>query len=328
MLRLDTVKLKAPISTVKGFSDRFIDTQISDGSGLILSQKKALTRTNLSGFKSAISDGSDIILELSAKVLKSGYIEGLNKNTIQQAIESVNRTNLINLEVNQFIDSAEVLRCDVTNNIKPDVLNEVFYKTLAALPIAKKYHVDLYNTIRNQGVVWKGNQKTVRDRIIFYDKQKDILRDKELRTSPYANKIYNDFKGVVRVESNHSQFKALNKLFGNRAITEVLNSSTKVNYNVFNRITEKTNDIDLKLFGEFEGMKFNEIRKYLGDRGIIQMCNYDWQSIELFIKAFNQNNYRAYKKELKPIYNSMVSKQNNLDLNIIQHVKDLLNNAA
>lgn len=330
MIRLDSIKLQVSNEVINSFGSSFISSQSADTNGVILTDKLTLNNTGYTGFKSFITDRktNSSTLEVSAKILGTDYIEGINQNTIQQALETVNKTKHLDINVNRFLDIATVLRCDVTNNIKPEVFNETFYKTLAALPIAKKYHIDLFNTKRNLGVVYKGNQKTVRDRIIFYDKTLDIIRDKEFRNSPYANKLYNDFKGVVRVESNHSQFKALNKHFGDRNLLTVLKSPVKLNYNVFSRITDKTTDVNLALFNQFEGMKFSAIRGYLGDKGIIELCNNDWQQIELFIKVYNTNNYRHFKKHIRTVYNTITAQQSKTDLNIINHIKQLLNEAA
>lgn len=330
MVRLDSIKILVPNEVINSYGSSFINSQSVNGDGLILTDKTSLSNTGLLGFKSVITDNKNhsTTFEISAKILGVDYIEGINQNTIQKAIETINKTNHVNVNVNRFLDTAEVLRCDVTDNIRPDITNEVFYKTLAALPIAKKYHTDLFNTKRNLGVVYKGSQKTVRDRMIFYDKTLDIVRDKEFRNSPYANKLFNDFKGVVRVESNHSQFKALNKNFGNRNLLTVLKSPVKLNYNVFSRITDKTTDVNLALFNQFEGMKFSAIRNYLGDKGIIELCNNDWQQIELFIKVYNTNNYRHFKKHIRAVYNTITAQESKTDLNIINHIKQLLNEAA
>lgn len=326
MTRLDSTKILINSEAINGLSEHFVSSQTVNGQGELLTDKQILQYTKCLGLKSVIIDNNTTTasIEISAKILGSNYFEGINQNTIQQAIETINKTGLISLNVNSVIDTAEVLRCDVTDNIKPEIINEVFYKTLASLPIAKKYHIDLYNRQNNLGVVYKGSQKTVRDRIIFYDKTLDLVKDKALKSRPYAVNLFNQFKGVVRVESNHSQFKQLNKHFGSRNLSDILKSSAKVNYNVFSRITDKTKDIDLRLFNQFEGMKFNQIRNYLGDKGIIDLCNNDWQSIERFIRTYNKHNYRHYKKSIQTVYNSLNQETKIIDLNIINHIKQLL----
>lgn len=327
MIRLDSSKILIPNDVLTDVNpDLFIHSNKADSNGFKVSDKYECTRTPVKGFKSAIIDNktNTTTIEVSAKILGSQYFEGINKNTIETLIDTVNTSGIIGINKGAFLDTAQILRADVTDNIKPEIITETFYKTLASLPIAQKYNTTLYNTKLNLGVTYNGKQKTVRDRIIFYDKTKDLIRDKELKGLPYANKLYKDFKGVVRVESNHSQFKGLNKIFGNRSLTTVLQSDTKVNHDIFSRITDKSKDIDLRLFNQFEGMKFGTIRNYLGDKGIIELCNYDWHQIELFIKVYNTNNYRHYKKTIRQVYNSLNQQTNGTDINIINHIKQLL----
>lgn len=329
MVRLDSIKLLVKTDVINSYGNQFLDTRTNNGDGILLSDKSSLNKTGLNGFKNVIIDkrNETASFEFSAKILGSDYFEGINQNTIQSAIENINKTGLIDLNVNKFLDTAEFLKVDVTDNIKPEIINEVFYKTLASLPIAKKYHVDLYNNKSNLGVVYKGSQKTVRDRMIFYDKPLDLIRDKSLKGLPYANKLFKQFQNVVRVESNHNDFKGIRKHLGTRNLLDALKSNIKPNYDIFTRITDKTTDIDLRLFTQFEGMKFNAIRAYLGDKGIIELCNNDWQQIELFIKVHNKNNYRHYKKTIKSVYNTLNQETKTIDLNIINHIKQLLNAA-
>lgn len=326
MVKLDSIKLLVKNDVINSYGDQFLSTSTVNIDGVLLSDKLSLSKTGLNGFKNVIIDqrNNTSSFEFSAKILASDYFEGINKNTIQNAVEMINKTKLIDVDVNRFLDNAEILRADITDNIKPEIPGETFYKTLASLPIARKYHTDFYNTKLNMGVTYKGNQKTVRDRMIFYDKRKDLIRDKNLMKSPYAVKLWNQSENVVRVESNHSDFKGIRKHLGARNLLEALKTDIKPNYDVFSRITDKTNDIDLRLFNQFDGMKFNAIRAYLGDKGIIELCDNDWPKIELFIRAYNPNNYRHYKNTIKSVYNTLNQETKTIDLNIITHIKQLL----
>lgn len=327
MTNLDSTKLIVPIEVINNFNkDLFRFSSDKNSSNEKLTDKAILSNTPLHGLKSIVLDNLNHTLqvELSAKILGNNYPKGLNINTIIQAVETINKTGIVSINQNKLIETAEVLRCDVTDNIKPEVSAEVIYKTLAALPIAKKYHVDLFNTKSNQGVVWKGNQKTVRDRQIFYTKLIEIQRDKHFKGN---TSILKDFKGVIRVESNHAQFKQLNKFFGSRKLIDILSSDVKLNHDIFSRITEKSNDVDLRLFSQFEGMKFSEIRNYIGDKGIIDMCNNDWEKIQLFVRVYNPNNYKGrhgYMNKIKGLYNQLNTQTKQVDLNLITHIKQLL----
>lgn len=327
MVNLDSTKLLVDIEVINNFNkDLFRFSSDKNSNNEKLTDKAILSNSPVHGLKSIVIDSfnNKLQIEMSAKILGNNYPKGLNIDTITQSIDTINKSGIITIDKHRFLDTAEILRCDVTDNIKPEVSGEIIYKTLAALPIAKKYHVDLFNTKTNQGVVWKGNQKTVRDRQMFYNKILDIQRDKHLKGN---TSILRDFKGVIRVESNHSQAKQLNKFFGSKKLLDVLNSDVKLNHDIFSRITQKSNDVDLRLFSQFEGMKFGEIRNYIGDKGIIDMCNNDWEKIQLFVRVYNPNNYKGrhgYMSKIKSLYNQLNTETKQVDLNLIEHIKQLL----
>lgn len=327
MVNLDSTKLIVGGEVINNFNkDLFRFSSDKNSNNEKLTDKAILSNTPIHGLKSIVIDNfnNKLQLELSAKILGNNYPKGLNINTITQAVDTINKSGIVSIDKYKFFDAAEILRCDVTDNVKPEVSGEIIYKTLAALPIAKKYHVDYFNTKSNQGVVWKGNQKTVRDRQIFYNKMLEVQRDKLLKGN---TSILKDFEGVVRVESNHSQLKQLNKFFGSRKLIEVLNSDVKLNHDIFSRITTKSNDVDLRLFSQFEGMKFGEIRNYIGDKGIIDMCNNDWEKIQLFVRVYNPNNYKGrhgYMNKIKALCNQLNTETKRVDLTLITHIKELL----
>ena len=325
MANLDSVKIKFSTECVNDFSSQFIHKPSYQNNVLIKDEYQSKNQI-ISGLNLITIDKihETTTLELSAKILKSNYIKGLNINTIDEAISNINKTGIIDINTYKLLDNAEVLRCDVTDNIKPITTGNLFYNTLSSLPIPRKYETSLFNTKTNLGVVWKGNQKSFKERQIFYDKCKQLATDKLIKGKPYLNKIYNDFKDVVRVETNLTSFKTINQYLGGRQLSQVLSSANKVNYNIFSKITKSITECDLKLFTEFEGVKFNAIRKRLGDEGIIKLNNYDWNKIEHFIRTFNPNNYRHYKNELKHVYNDLKAKKGNYNTDIIEHVKQLL----
>lgn len=324
MANLDSIKILAPISSIDNFNSLLYTDKLETDIDSITSQKSVLRYSNTVGLKSVVIDRlkENVVIEMSAKVLLNDYSRGLNINTISDAISNINKGNEIRFNSN-FLDSAEILRADITDNIKPLQYSDNFYSSLSSIPIAKKYHIDLYKTKNNLGIVFKGNQKTVRDRMIIYDKCTDIANDKKFGKYVNTHKILNDFKGVARVESNHSQFKQLKKFYNSRNLIDILNSDVKLNYDIFSRITARADSIELSLFNEFEGKKWNDILKYIGYKGLIEMFNYDIQSIELFVAKFNPNNYRKYRKELHQHYMQLQSKKG-ADYSIIEDIKNQL----
>ena len=324
MANLDSIKVKVPNDCILGLGDRFITTNIVDAKGNELQNKSSLTTTGVVGFKSSIVDNrqQQTIFEFSAKILGPDYFQGINLGTIQQVADIINNSKLLTIDPYKFIESAEVLKLDATDNLRPEITGEKLYNTLALLPISKKYKVTHHENNKTSGIEWWGQQKTVRDRMILYDKTKNLIGDKELRKQPYAVKVFNDFKDVVRVESNHAQLKDLRQLYGSTNLLDILGSNAKVNYQRFTSITAKTTEI--RLFTEFDGMKWNEIVKREGFRGICERCNMDWFLIDRFIRIHNTNNYRSVRPELRAYYNTLNQNTRIVDFDVIQHIKDLL----
>ena len=328
MANLDSIKILAPISTIDNFNNLLYTDKLETDIDSITSQKSVLRYSNTVGLKSVVIDRlkENVVIEMSAKVLLNDYVRGLNINTISDAISNINNGNEIRLN-STFLDTAEILRADVTDNIKPNQYSSKFYSSLSTIPIAKKYHIDLYKRKNNLGIVFKGNQKTVRDRMIIYDKCTDIANDKNFGKYVNTHKILNDFKGIARVESNHSQFKQIKKFYDSRNLVAILQSDVKLNYDIFSRITSRADSIELSLFNEFEGKKWHDIIKYIGYKGLIEMFDYDYQSIELFVAKFNPNNYRKYRKELYQHYMELQSKKG-ADYSIIEDIKNQLKIAS
>jgi hypothetical protein len=321
---LDSIKIISPLSSIDSINNLLFTNKTETNKDIVISEKLQLNYSNTIGLKSIVIDKikDNLIIEMSAKILLNDYIRGLNINSISDAISNINKGNEIKLN-NTFLDSAEVLRLDITDNIRPNGYTNSFYTSLSVIPIAKKYNVDLYNLKNNLGIVFKGNQKTVRDRLIIYDKYTEIAKDTRFGKVVNTNKILNDFKGIARVESNHNQFKQIQKLYGSRKLIDILNSNVKTNHDIFSRITSRVNNIELSLFNEFEGMKWNEILKTIGYRGLIEMFDYNLPIIERFVERYNPNNYRKYRKELHSHFMDIQSKKGN-DYSIIEDIKNQL----
>lgn len=327
MVRLDSVKILLPNECLNWVSDKGIQTQDKRG-GAIIKDKVSFKDIGIRGLKNIHIDNltNTSTIELSSKILEGNYIEGINKNTIIQALEKINNTNLVKLDLNKVLDNGSFLKIDITDNIKLDnqKQGEMLYRTLANMPLAQKYHTSFWKTNSNLGVVWQGNQKTKKDRIIFYDKSIELRKDKTLKNSGYQNKVLTDFFGVNRFEQNITSLKDIRHYYQNNSICEVLNSTTKANYLKFTKMVNRNTDIDLRLFGYFEGMKFFEIRSFMGDKGICEMFEFDWHRIETFVKTHNESNYRRFLPSLKKVYNMLNVENKQSDFNLIAEIKQKL----
>jgi hypothetical protein len=329
MVRLDSVKILLPNECLNWVSDRGIDElNKRGGSGDVIKDKTNFTNTGIRGLKNIHIDRlrHTTTIEMSSKILEGNYIEGINKNTITEAIEKINCTNLVRLDLNKVLDSGSFLKIDITDNIKLDnqKKGKLLYRTLANIPLAQKYHTDFWKTNSNLGVVWQGTQKTKKDRFIIYDKSIELRKDKSLKNSGYCNKVLTDFFGVNRFEQNITSLKDIRHYYQNTGITEVLNSNTKANYLKFSKMVNRNTDIDLRLFGYFEGMKFFEIRSFMGDKGICEMFQFDWHRIEMFVRTHNESNYRRFLPSLKKVYNMLNVENKESDFGLIEEIKQKL----
>jgi len=327
MVRLDSVKILLPNECLNYVSDRGIQTQDKRGNDII-KDKISFTNSGIRGLKNIHIDRMrhTTTIEMSSKILEGNYIEGINKNTITEAIQKINCTNLVRLDLNRVLDNGSFLKIDITDNIKLEnqKQGEMLYRTLANIPLAQKYHTSFWKTQSNLGVVWHGNQKTKKDRIIFYDKGIELRKDKSLKNSGYQNKVLTDFFGVNRFEQNITSLKDIRHYYQKSDIASVLNSTTKANYLKFTKMVNRNTDIDLRLFGYFEGMKFFEIRSFMGDKGICEMFQFDWHSIEKFVRTHNESNYRRFLPSLKKVYNMLNVENKASDFDLIEEIKQKL----
>jgi hypothetical protein len=305
------------------------DGQIDRGvhKGIINKDKVNFDKIGIRGLNRISIDklSNTTTIEVSAKILKQNYIEGINKNTLNEVIDNINSHNIVKFNSNNLIDKATILRMDVTDNVKIKLLDRsVLYKTLSTIPLPKIIQTTLNNTKQNLGVTWKGTQTSLKDRMIAYDKAIQLkFKDKSLHKTDYCNKVMNDFKDVVRFEQNIVTLEAIRGYYKTNNLKDVLISDVKANYLKFDKMTR--NNKELVLFDdEFYGMNFKQIRNRLGDERIIDMHNFDWNRILNFIKIHNKNNWHRYQKELKDVFKILQQKKGNEQSLINTIKKELL----
>lgn len=191
-----------------------------------------------------------------------------------------------------------------------------------------KYNVSKYF---NDGIVFMKKNKThrLKDRIIFYDKRNEIMRDDKIQK--YINP--DRFSNILRVESNLKSFLQLRKYLKigkKNLLNRVLNSNEKVNFNIFNNVTKTFDNIS---FNYSENMKLKEIEKIKGRKVIIKENKYKPDLIRNYIKEkFSKNSnigqyYRGYQNLLFYMLKEKASSKNsNLDILMDEIKESLLSN--
>lgn len=247
----------------------------------------------------------EIIVETSAKILKEDYHESIHKNNILKVLSNLN-TPSISLKEDVFLN-CQILRMDVTDNLKVARQPQEYLDALYNYRVNPKYYVKPYKT----GISFSKDVRTkhLKDRISFYTKFDELLKDKEMLR--YVNPII--FKDEIRVESNLNHFCQIRRclnLTSNSQIKlcDVLESDKKVNLEMLNNIT---GDYQFKLVDEpqYKNLTLSQLEKTVGREQIIIQLEYDVQSIRKFIRSKLGQNTKPtrYYKEYEELLVKMIA---------------------
>lgn len=318
MVRIDSVSLLLPLSTVQLNSKHFIQSTDMTEDGVMISDCLKLKKdqgTGVVGLHGITANRmSQIVkIDLSSKLLKEQYYEMINVNTVDRLVNEINKTSLLKVSPADFWKYAGVGKMDTTLNVKPEGSLESIFSGLACLPVTDNYNVTSYNRPGNKGVVFAGRQKTFKERQIFYDKLLDVQRDRKLQKVVPYSKLYEQFKDTLRIETNFTSYSTIRKYCGLRSnsrqawplLSEVLISAFNPNVAVFDKITRKVKDIDLQMFQTWEGMKLYEIEKLEGRKTIIQILNFNMVAIAAFIRSRVKGDVYHYIRKYREVLKAM-----------------------
>ena len=348
MLRADTVKMNFSEDSIKDLdfncfrenlvSDIAIDLKTGE-------DKRQLTKTEYRLYKNYKNLGITNInlienefglngeIEFSSKVLKENYFDLININNIEKVIKNLSGKAI---SFNDNFLNGELHRIDVANLIKMDKSLNNYLTVLESYKTNHKYNVKSY---KYQGIQFIKDVTTPdrKDRLIFYDKYREIKRDKRLME--YIN--ITDFHNQLKVESNLRRFYQIRKHLKNNKksikLIDALNTNIAVNFNFLKDITNMNCQFEL-LLKDTEGKNLTEAEKWAGRRDIIKQCSYDIKLIRKYIRSKYSGKskptraYALYKELLREMESNRVNKELKLlginDKYIIDELKEKLKNAA
>ena len=297
MISIDSNKILLPFDCLDAFNPDAFDNSTRKRKGQIL-QDKYTVKSPIPGLKSIeVNPGANkVIIETSAKILKDNYLQGLNLNTLEQYTDTINSTGLVHIK-RANIDQAQILAVDTTQNIawnERTSFSDLIH-SIQLCSVNPKYSNDLFNTRNNKGLVFTGNQTSIKCRMIIYDKYTELIAKKEnklfLESCNNPNKLLNQAKGIIRVEQNNTSFASIRtrlKVADNN-IMSVLNSNENPNYKLLDTITSLHSLEQLELFERYRNkdMTIGEIVRMEGMRNIIEKCNYDKILLKEFLKSLS-----------------------------------------
>lgn len=141
-------------------------------------------------------------------------MRGINSNTVEQLYDVVVQYVCCSFD---NILNAKVFKVDITKNLIFDDKSEK-ESVLQSLLLGKSnanYWIEDYLEL-GQGVVFKGKQKSYKNRIIYYNKAVEmyLLKNKEILSCVKRGADFHLLSKILRVELNLEDFERIKKAIG------------------------------------------------------------------------------------------------------------------
>lgn len=302
MQKLDSTKLLIPIQALDSVdsSSYFIDTRTEPVSGSQTTTYKLKPDCiNQIGLKSVTlnKDSEQATIELSAKALRGDYPRGISADTIEQALSNIS-SDSCKLNIPRVLDTAQVLRADITENVPISSDLSYYPASLGAYRyLNSRYRFELHNRTGYESVVIAKNAKSkgYRGRLTGYNKQGELSRAGNRDITQYLSE--SDFKNTLRLEQNFKGVIDLKKALGipDTMLGTVFNSPATPLLDTLNDITkvldsyEGIDYMEASIMSQFAetGDKrwYDKYRKLRGDRSIAGDYGNDIQQIELALSS-------------------------------------------
>lgn len=346
MVRFDTFKMDIPDHLVSGVNwDAFIHTDASD---MATGQAQAYRKAKSSHLPVGISsiqwaEGGQFQVTFSAKTLKENYLEGLNINTIPQAIDAFKP--IMDININGLWDAnPKVYRFDTTDNVPLDTIGESHLDICQGLLAARMnsfFEPKMYHTRKKLGVEFHGRQ-IEKNRIIIYAKHLDLLKPenkKFIATLSNPNKMLKDAEKMIRIETNHTTFRSIKnrlKIKENKMI-EALQSKQPVNHDFLSKVLMGKSGQQIDLFDElktFDG-DFQDFIIIKGIENIIHSFDANDVMVKQFFKhgfgsnfkyhwSRKKNSIRELLQKAKAIkHNTTEEKSNSIAFKVLKALRQL-----
>lgn len=271
MIKFDKLKLKSDLTPIININeDKFIKVMKDEMVHYLkFSQKKPYQLSIIIDYTH-----QSILVEFTGKILLEEYHKLISKDTIQTCIHNLNALGLIELDVELFIEDAEVLKCDVTTDVLISIDDVVNYFNLN-IRNHKKWVMKQYKT----GITIENVVKTpkYKKRLSVYNKEEEIRREinKPFLQSLSCN-IMSYFKGMTRFELNLNTMSIIRNLLGlkDNKLTSIVNTASNPILKVIDEIIE----------GQVPTVESLTLRDY--ERTLLlRECDYDFTMLESKIRS-------------------------------------------
>jgi hypothetical protein len=350
MIRLDSCHIEVKTDAVKYWDNAAFTHKPQTKNDNLISDIYELTNP-MPGIKSIKYDCMNELLklQLSAKILNDKYFEGINKNTMHNAIDNINQLGIIDIDANKLIDNGIFHTIDNTNNLDMEWFDihsrwKEFYQNMTMAKNNNLFAYKVFDKSNNKGITFKGDTTSVNNRLIMYGKFIELTQPKNklfLASCSNPLALLNTSKNIIRVESNITSHKSIKHRCKTTTtnVNEVLSSIAMPNIYMLDKITQpnQTNQTQI-IFDKYEPGKhtFDEIAYNEGLQTIIRMFNYDENQLKQFILCFeSQKNYEwiLYGRNKKIGIRKMIQQMKQTELTntpkkniVLAHLRQLLLN--
>lgn len=306
MIRLDTIHLEVPIGAVRGVDRSAFDTtyhNVDEESGTYTKGQKLKSDYKPIGCAGiTYKEGASYQVKISAKTLGQDYLQGINKNTIEQALTSL--SDVIDIDTQKLIDiNPQMYALDVTDNISLEDVGGTkreIVQSLMSVKMNDRFLSIPYDKKSEFGIEFRGTQKE-KNRINIYDKYLDLQKSANkdfIKHLPNPLHVYNQAQQTIRIESNHSKFKSIRDRLNisDNSLCSILNSTAPVNHDVLIKVMNYRKDKQLDIFEEYKKMNLqgDDYVRLKGIQTIIRECNYDSKLSKEFFKFIYGKNFKYH----------------------------------
>ena len=330
-MNIDSIKIRFPIDCLHEFRESAFDTIQTDSMQFHDTKiQYKLTAKKPLGMKDIVLNQTQgyATLEMSAKILKENYFKLINGNTIENVFENVNASGLIQLDVNNVIETADVLRCDVTTDLHTKDIKQ-HLRSLSVFRLNQKYECKMFpsSIAFNRNVATKG----LKEYQTFYCKETDMRR-KDAELLKYVS--IDEAKNVLRCESRYANFQQLRTAAETTdlSLLSILQSEANPNLKLFNRITQDIEVSDYTNIQNFKQLidmkqtfKHRDIQKEIAMFSILKMCNYDIELVKVYLATNSTANNSRLLRQFKSRLKAKNDFENTITDSNIDEIRTLLN---
>lgn len=245
---------------------------------------------------------NELVIEFTGKILFDNYPNLICSETIVQCLQNINRLGICKLEVDAILKDAEVVKCDVTKDIKCD------FKSLIStirqnITNYSKWNVKSYgNGIVIENVVATPRYKK---RLAIYDKGNELRKATNIN---FINSLKNSYE-VIDYYKNKMRFEL--NINTKQQIRQFLNIP---NNQLVNVLSSKANPIltviDEAIKYESPLIKTLTVRDY--ERGLLlKDCDFDLVRVEAKLRSLSSKN-TSIKRLMQP-YKDLYKRINSIN---------------